>query len=97
MPTFISYVSWTDQGIKNIKEAPGRLEIVKARIKELGGEVKDFYLTTGETDMVLICEAPDGEVVASLSLEAASNGNVRTKTVRAWNEKEFQKIVSKLP
>lgn len=97
MPTFISYVSWTDQGIKNVKDSPSRLEAVRAMIRDQGGEVKGVYLTSGETDMVLITEAPDGDVVARVSLAAGAMGNVRTRTVRAWSESEFQKLISDMP
>ncbi len=45
MPTFICFVNWTDQGIKNVKDAPNRSEAAKAALKALGGEVKDVYVT----------------------------------------------------
>ena len=48
MPTFISFVNWTDQGIKNVKDAPNRLEAARAALKGLGGEVKDVYVTNGQ-------------------------------------------------
>lgn len=97
MPTFITYVSWTDEGIKNVKDAPNRLEAAKGLIKNLGGEVKGVYLTSGETDIVFISEAPDGDAVAKVALTVGAQGNVRTRTVRAWTEDEFQQLVSELP
>ncbi len=48
MPTFISFVNWTDQGIKNVKDSPNRVEAAKAVLRELGGEVKDIYVTSGQ-------------------------------------------------
>ena len=97
MPTFITFVNWTDQGIRNIKEAPHRAEAASALLQKLGGEVKDVYLTSGEQDIVLIAEAPDGDVMAKFALAVGSQGNVRTNTTRAWTQKEFEKIVSDLP
>lgn len=97
MPTFISFVNWTDQGIRNIKEAPHRAEAARALLEKMGGKVKDIYITSGDQDILLIIEAPDGDVMAKFALAVASQGNVRTSTTRGWSEAEFAKIVSDLP
>ncbi len=97
MPTFISFVNWTDQGIKNVKEAPNRLEAAKAALREMGGEIKDIYVTTGQYDVLLIADAPDGDVMAKFALAVGTWGNVRTTTCRGFTEGEFQKMISELP
>ncbi len=97
MATFISQVNWTDQGIKNVKDSPNRLEAARAAIKDLGGEIKDVYFTPGEYDVLLIIEAPDGGVVAKFNLAVAAQGNMRTTTTRGFTEAEFQRIVTDLP
>ena len=97
MPTFISLLNWTDQGIKNVKDAPHRAEAAKALLKELGGEIKDVYVTTGQYDILLISDAPDGDVMAKFALAVGAQGNVRTTTCRGFTEGEFQKIGSELP
>lgn len=97
MPTFICYLNWTDQGIRNIKQAPGRAEASRKLLKELGGELKQAFMTSGENDVVVIAEVPDGDAMAKFALALGAQGNVRTKTVRAWTEDEIQRIVSGLP
>ncbi len=97
MPTFISFVNWTDQGIKNIKDSPNRSEAAKALLREMGGEIKDIYYTSGQYDFVVIADAPDGDVMAKFALAVGAWGNVRTTTCRAFTESEFQKMVSDLP
>ncbi len=97
MPTFISFLNWTDQGIRNVKDSPNRLEAAKAMLKEMGGEIKDVYVTSGQFDMVVIADVPDGGVMAKFALAAGALGNVRTQTSRAFTEDEFQKMVSDLP
>ncbi len=97
MPTFICFVNWTDPGIKNVKDAPNRAEAAKAALKKLGGEIKDVYVTTGQYDVLLIAEAPDGDVMAKFVLAVGALGNVRTTTCRGFTEAEFQKMVSDLP
>jgi len=97
MPTYISFVNWTEQGVRNVKDAPQRAEAAKALLKEMGGETKAIYITSGDQDIVFIAEVPDGDVMAKFALAVAAQGNVRTKTVRAWTEDEFRNIVADLP
>jgi len=97
VPTFISYLNWTDQGIRNVKNGPDRVEAAIAVVKDLGGEVKDFYLTTGQYDFLLIADLPNAEVMAKFDLALAMQGNVRTTTVRAFTEAEYISIIDDLP
>jgi uncharacterized protein with GYD domain len=44
-----------------------------------------------------IVEAADGTDLAKFAMIIGGQGNVRTKTVRAWPEAEFTKLISELP
>jgi uncharacterized protein with GYD domain len=96
MATYIVLIRYTEQGIKNMKESPSRLDAVRKAFKEKGAEAKDFYLVTGQYDAVCICEAPSDEVLANLLLSIGSKGNARTETLRAFNEAEYRKIIAGL-
>lgn len=97
MPTYITLMQWTQQGIQTAKDAPARLDAGKQLVKSLGGEIKAFYLVMGEYDFVLISEAPDDETVAKAILMTGMQGNVRTQTMRAFTEDEYRKIIASLP
>ncbi len=97
MPTFISYLNWTEQGIRNVKDAPNRAEAARAAIKKLGGEIKDIYLTTGQYDLLAIVDLPDADAMAKFALILAQQGNVRSTTVRGFTEDEFRDIIADLP
>jgi uncharacterized protein with GYD domain len=97
MPTYISLLRFTQQGIEKIKESPARLDAAKQAFKSLGAELKEFYLVTGAYDIVLISEAPNDEVMAKLALSIGAKGSVRTETLRAFKEDEYRKIISALP
>ena len=97
MPTYISLVKWTDQGIRNIKESPQRLDATKEAIEAAGGKLISFYLTMGRYDQVIIVEGPSDETAAALVLSAGSQGNVRTETLRAFPEAEYRDIIAKIP
>ena len=93
MPTYISHINWTEQGIRNVKDSPKRLDAVKKQLKELGGELKAFYMTQGAYDALLIYEIPNDTVLAKLLLQVGSAGNVRTATVRAYTEGDRKSVV----
>lgn len=97
MPTYITLLNWTDQGVRDVKESPKRLDAYKKLLKGSGGELKGFYLVTGAYDLVVISEAPDDETVAKVALATAARGNVRTQTLRAFSEKEYREIIASLP
>ncbi len=96
MPTYIIQSQWTDQGIRNVKDAAKRLDVGRKRLKEMGGEIKAFYLTTGAYDMLAVVEVPDDATLAAHVLWLGSQGNLRTQTVKAFTEDEFRHIVGDL-
>jgi len=97
MATYIILLRFTQQGIKNIKESPDRVDAAKQTFRAMGAEVKDFYSVMGKYDTVLVIEAPDDETIAKLTLAIGSLGNVRTETLRAFTEDEYRKIIADLP
>ena len=97
MPTYVSLINYTDQGIRSIKDSPKRLDAAKKLIKDMGGELKAVYLTMGSYDLVTVAEAPNDETVAKFVLSLAAAGNVRTVTMKAFPEAEYRKLVSTLP
>jgi uncharacterized protein with GYD domain len=97
MPTFTLSLNWTEQGIHNIKDAPKRAQAARELAKKLGVELKQIYLTTGESDLLVIAEAADGNNIAKFAMAIGAQGNVRTRTARAWPEAEFHKMIAELP
>ncbi len=97
MSTYILLANYTDQGIRTIRESPGRVDAAQALIRELGGEMKQFYLTMGTHDMVVITELPSDEAAAKLALKLGSLGNVRTTTLKAFTEPEYRTLIAELP
>lgn len=92
MPTFITLTNFTDQGIKNVKDSPDRLQAFKAAAEKVGLKVKDVYYTTGAHDIVVISEGT-GEAMTAALLKIGSMGNVRTQTMRGFSPEEFKKIL----
>jgi uncharacterized protein with GYD domain len=97
MPTYISLIKLSHQGITSIKESPSRLETAREIMRNFGAELKDFYFTMGQYDIVVVTEAPDDVAVAKGLLAIGSSGNVRSETMRVFKEDEYRQIVDALP
>jgi len=97
MPTFMCFLNWTDQGAKAIKDALSRYEATKGMIAGLGGRLVSTYVTTGQYDVVLLVEMPNGDAMTKLAVALTSRGNVRTTTVRAFLPEEFAKLAGEAP
>ncbi len=97
MPTYVALVKWTDQGIRTVKDRPKRLDAVREAARRQGGQLKDFYLVMGEYDLVAIFDFPTDEAYTSTVLAVASQGNVRTTSLRAFNEEEYRRIIGAIP
>jgi uncharacterized protein with GYD domain len=96
MPTYLSLLNWTEQGMKSVKDSPKRLDAIKKTLKDMGGEMKAFYMLQGTYDLALISEMPNDEALAKLMLKIGAAGNVRTATMRAYPEAEYRKIMGDL-
>ena len=98
MATHIVFFNFTQQGIERITESPKRVQEAREIVQSFGGTVKDFYAVMGNAacDTMFIVEAPDDDAIARAVLRIAQDGNVRTTTMRAFNEEEFKRITSGL-
>ena len=97
MATYITLYKLTDQGVRNIRDAPKRIEAGIKAWEAAGGRMVGFYATMGEYDYVAITEAPNDEMGAAFTLAQASLGNARTLTMRAFTQDEFGNVIAKLP
>jgi uncharacterized protein with GYD domain len=96
MPQYILLINWTEQGISKIKESQQRFNSFKKSVEKVGGKLIGGYYTLGEYDVVIIIDAPNDENVMSLMLKIGSRGNIRSKTLKAFNAEEGFKIIKDL-
>ena len=96
MPSYISLVRWTQQGVTNVKDSPKRFDSGRKAFREIGVEIKQLHMTMGRYDLIMLLEAPNDEAVAKALLSLAAQGNVTTETLKAWNEDEYRKITGSI-
>jgi uncharacterized protein with GYD domain len=96
MPTYISLINWTDQGIRGSKETVDRANAAKELAQRMGGAFTSIYWTVGPYDIISITEFPDDETATAFLLAICAQGNIRTTTLRAYNADQMTGIIGKL-
>lgn len=94
MTTYIVLGSWTDQGIRAVRDSVKRLDAAKKLLGDMGGEVRSFHLTMGEFDFVMNYEAPDDAVAARFTLQLGMLGFVRSRTMKAFPEAAYRELIA---
>ena len=93
MPTYVSLVNWTEQGIKTFPDTIRRAQDFSRFVQGSGGKVRELLWTVGEYDVVHISEFSDDEKALAAFLRLGSAGNVRSRTLRAFNVKEMEAVI----
>ncbi len=96
MATFVVLSSFTEQGIRDVKETISRAVAFKVMAKKVGVTVKDIYWTLGSHDTVVVFDAPDDETACAVLLSASSRGFVRSETLRAFSFDDMKNVLDKM-
>ncbi len=96
MPTYVTLMNWTEQGIKNVKDTLNRTEQARQGIEQQGGRLLGTYWTQGAYDFIAVADFPDEETAAAFMLSIGRLGNVRSQTLRAFSAEEMQRILEKV-
>ncbi|MFC2014292.1 GYD domain-containing protein [Chloroflexota bacterium] len=97
MPTYIILMNYTEQGIRNIKESPTRIQGGDKALEALGDSLIGAYPVMGQYDRVAIVDLPSDELAMTTVLGMNAAGDVRTTTLKAFSNEQFAEIVKKLP
>src|SRR5215468_4936509 len=96
MKTYISLLTFTQQGIENIAAQGARIDAIRQAYRAAGGELIGYYATMGRYDGVAIYRMPDDAAAAAFILATNARGNVRSETLSAFEEEEYRKIIAAL-
>jgi len=97
MVTYVGLMSFTEKGIQNIKGTTQRAAAAKEVAGRFGVNMREIFWTMGDVDMVCVVEAQDEKSLTAFNLAIASQGNVRTQSLRAWTADEMEQILAKMP
>ena len=96
MGTYIALSSFTDQGIRSVKDTTKRADAAKEAASKFGVSMTQIYWTLGKYDLVVTIEAPDDESATAFALAIAGAGNIRMQTLRAFSKDEMNGILAKM-
>ena len=96
MATFIVLISFTGEGVRDVKDTLKQAETFKEAAGKYGVSVRDIHWTLGQFDMVATMEGPDDWSVTALTLAVSAAGNIRTQTLRAFDTGEMKLILDKV-
>jgi uncharacterized protein with GYD domain len=96
MPRYVVLANWTDQSIRDVKHTTERMDHGGEIAEKHGLKLEQAYWTVGPYDMLSILEASEDEALSAYLLEIVSSGNVRTTTLRAYEEQEMSGILRRL-
>jgi len=83
MPTFLMLTNLTAEGVRTLKNHPGRIAEVNREVEQMGVRVLSQYATLGQYDFVTVVEAPDEKTMAKVSVELGSRGTMTSQTLAA--------------
>ena len=93
MPKYLVLINYTEKGIASMNESPQRIKAVADAVEDAGGKLESFHLTLGQYDGVSMVDMPDDVSLAKFLVGTAAQGYVRTSTMRAFSDEEFDEIV----
>jgi uncharacterized protein with GYD domain len=96
MANYILLASYSEQGLKGIKDTVKRTEAVRDLANKAGLSMKESYWTLGQYDVIAVFEAPNDETMTAFALSIAKLGNVKTQTLRAFSAQEMASILGKM-
>jgi uncharacterized protein with GYD domain len=83
MPTYLMLTNLTAEGVRTLKNNPGRIVEVNREVEQMGVKVLSQYATLGQYDFVTVVEAPDDKTMAKVSVELGSRGTMTSQTLAA--------------
>jgi uncharacterized protein with GYD domain len=96
MPQYITLANWTEQGIKNLKDAPRRIDAANGIAAGFGGKLDAFYFTMGKYDLIFVTSFPNDEGAAKFLYSLGRLGNIRTHTLKAFTQADGLSLINSL-
>jgi uncharacterized protein with GYD domain len=93
MRRYVILIRFTDQGAKAVKKSTERARAFKDAALKAGVRVEAQYWTLGAVDGVLIVNADSETKALKLVTDLAAAGNVKTETLQAFTDAEFDELV----
>ena len=97
MPKYLLEVSYTAEGARGLLKDGGskRRQVADQAIKSTGGTMEAFYFAFGETDAIVIVDAPDNASMTAAALAINATGSVHSQTTVLLTPEEVDQATKK--
>ena len=97
MSKYLYQASYTAEGLKGLLKEGGskRRTAVEELARSLGAKVEAFYYALGDSDVVVIIDAPDNVSAAAASLVINASGAVHLDTTVLLTPEEMDNATTK--
>ena len=89
MPTYVMLTNLTAEGVRTLKNNPGRVAEVNKEVEQIGAKVIAQYATLGQYDFITVVEAADEKTMAKVSVELGSRGTMTSQTLAAMSGEDL--------
>lgn len=96
MKVYVVLISYTQQGVEALKEAPLRTEKFTDYLTSKGVSNVTIYWTFNAYDGVVTFHSPDDETAHRAIQTLSQMGNVRTETLRGYEQTGFESLLTEL-
>ncbi len=93
MATFVVQGRWTQQGIRDVRMSPIRLSVISSLAESLDAKLEQFYLVSGEFNVLAVFSAPDNMTMMILVLAFESTGDVRVRLSLTITRSEYVDLI----
>jgi uncharacterized protein with GYD domain len=89
MPLYLTLAKYTEEGRKNIDQAPVKYKDFVNLVETKGGKLIGAYGLMGEWDLATIAEFPDDKTAMTVVMKLGKAGRVATQTMNAIHMEDF--------
>ena len=95
MPKYMIAARYSTSGMQGLKTEGGssRRDVITKSAESIGGKLEAFYFAFGETDVVVIFDAPDNVAAARLAVTVGATGSVSLVTTPLLTPEEMDEAV----
>jgi uncharacterized protein with GYD domain len=97
VPRYLFRANYTLEGLQGLMKegGTGRKKVIETLASSLGGHLVSLDYAFGEDDVYVICELPDDETAAAVSLRITSSGAVTVATTKLLSPEQIDAAVDR--
>lgn len=91
MARYMFRANYTREGLQGLlnEGGTGRKKAIETLASSVGGQLLSFDYAFGADDVYLVCELPDDETAAALSMRVTAAGSATVKTVKLLSPEQI--------